>query len=69
MALIVKEQDLRQLDIMLDHGTYRIVKVNRAYGGRDYYVLTAQRCCQDTIFVPHELRPDWGKKYLKGEDR
>lgn len=66
MALITKEPGLRLLDEMLARGTYKIRRVSKSNLGTDFYTLQAPGACQDTIFVPVYLRPDWLKKYWKG---
>lgn len=66
MRLIQNEKSLRDLDVMLEKGTYRIEKVNQSNNRTDYYVITAPGACTDTIAVPCHCRSNWGKMYLKG---
>lgn len=65
MRLITNERILRDLELMLEKGTYRIKQINRTPIQRDYYLIDAPGVCRDIVAVLVQQRPDWGKRFFK----
>jgi hypothetical protein len=66
MKLVHKDQDLRDLEVMLEQGSHKIVRVGWSSLSMDYYVIKAPGSCRTVYSVPCSLRPDWGKRFYRG---